>query len=110
MSEPTPEEVQSWQGGVVLEFGASWCPICQTARPRIDRVRASHGEVRHVWVEDGKGKPLGRTFGVKLWPTLVALRDGVEVARVVRPHSPSQIEAVFEAALGRAPSAVSSSA
>jgi thioredoxin 1 len=110
MSEPTPEEVQSWAGGVVLEFGASWCPICQGARPRIDRVRAGHGDVRHLWVEDGKGKPLGRQFRVKLWPTLVAMRDGVEVARVVRPQTPAQIEAVFEAAAGRTASAVSSSA
>lgn len=94
----------------MLEFGASWCPICKSARPTIDRVRAGHGDVRHVWVEDGKGKRLGRAYGVKLWPTLVALRDGVEVARVVRPHSPAQVEAVFAAAVGGGASAVSSSA
>jgi thioredoxin 1 len=28
-------------------------------------------ELRHVKVEDGKGRPLGRSFRVKLWPTLV---------------------------------------
>jgi thioredoxin 1 len=39
----------------------------------------------HLWVEDGKGRPLGRSFAVKLWPTLILLRDGQEVARVVRP-------------------------
>jgi thioredoxin 1 len=37
--------------------------------------------VRHVKVEDGSGRRLGRSFGVKLWPTLVFLRDGREVAR-----------------------------
>jgi thioredoxin 1 len=109
MSEPTYDEVATWSGGVVLEFGAEWCPICQAARSSIDRVRAEHGEVRHEWIEDGKGRPLGRAFGVKLWPTLVALRDGVEVARVVRPGSPAQIEAVFAAAVGGGTSAVSSS-
>lgn len=110
MDEPTPEEVRSWPGGVILEFGAGWCPICQGARPMIDRALAGRGELRHVWVEDGKGKRLGRSFGVKLWPTLVALRDGVEVARVVRPQRPAQVEAVRDAALGAAPSAVSSPA
>jgi thioredoxin 1 len=110
MSEPSPEDVRSWEGGVVLEFGAGWCPICQAARPMIDRVGGGYGDVRHVWIEDGKGQPLGRAFGVKLWPTLVALRDGVEVARVVRPHSPAQIEAVFAAAVGRGATAVSSPA
>lgn len=95
MSEPTREDVDAWRGEVVLEFGASWCPICQGARPLIDRVLRAHPEARHVWIEDGQGKPLGRTFGVKLWPTLVVMRDGVEVGRVVRPQSPAQVEAAF---------------
>ena len=110
MQEPTPEEVRTWSGGVILEFGASWCPICQGARPLIDRGLRAHGDLRHEWIEDGKGKRLGRAFGVKLWPTLVALRDGVEVARVVRPQSPAQIEAVLAAADGAGTSAVSSPA
>jgi thioredoxin 1 len=41
--------------------------------------------VRHIKVEDGKGKPLGRSFRVKLWPTLVFLRDGAVVTQLVRP-------------------------
>ena len=42
-------------------------------------------------IEDGRGKPLGRSFAVKLWPTLVFLRDGVEVARLVRPTETAPI-------------------
>jgi len=45
-----------------------------------------------VKVEDGKGRRLGRTFGVKLWPTLIFLKDGEEIARVVRPEDSSDIE------------------
>jgi thioredoxin 1 len=41
--------------------------------------------VRHIKVEDGKGKPLGRSFQVKLWPTLVFLRDGKVVEQMARP-------------------------
>lgn len=73
-------------GATVLEFGTDWCGYCQTGRPLIDRVLAEHPEVRHVKVEDGKGKRLGRSFGVKLWPTFVFYRDGSEVGRVVRPR------------------------
>jgi thioredoxin 1 len=87
MGEPTRDEVNRWPGATILEFGASWCPICQGARPLIDRALAAHPDARHVWVEDGSGKPLGRSFGIKLWPTLVVLRDGTEVARVVRPRN-----------------------
>jgi thioredoxin 1 len=95
MTEPTRSEVDQWAGVTVLEFGASWCPICQAARPRIDRALASAPDVRHVWVEDGPGKPLGRSFRIKLWPTLVLLRDGVEVARVVRPGSDEELQELF---------------
>jgi thioredoxin 1 len=97
MAEPTRDEVDAWPGRTVLEFGAGWCPICQGARPMIDRVLAAHEDLRHVWIEDGPGRPLGRSFRVKLWPTLVVLQDGVEVARVVRPESPAQVEAALAA-------------
>jgi thioredoxin 1 len=42
-------------------------------------------EVRHIKVEDGKGKALGRSFRVKLWPNLVFLRDGRVVRQFARP-------------------------
>ncbi|MFZ5892748.1 MAG: thioredoxin family protein [Myxococcota bacterium] len=95
-NELTRADVDSMQGAVVLEFGANWCPICQSARPLIDHALATHPNVRHVWVEDGKGKPLGRSFRVKLWPTLVFLRDGREVARSVRPSRPDELAENFE--------------
>jgi thioredoxin 1 len=41
--------------------------------------------VRHIQVEDGKGRPLGRSFRVKLWPTFVFLRDGRVVRQEARP-------------------------
>ena len=47
--------------------------------------------MRHITVADGKGKPLGRSFRVKLWPTLVFLRDGKESARLVRPAAAGAI-------------------
>jgi thioredoxin 1 len=78
-------------GASVIEFGTDWCGYCQAARPLIDRVLAEHPEVRHIKVEDGKGKRLGRSFGVKLWPTFVFFRDGSEVARIVRPRDINQL-------------------
>lgn len=95
MTEPTRAEIDAATGPAVLEFGASWCGICQGTRPLIDEVLASHRDVPHRWIEDGKGRPLGRSFGIKLWPTLVFLRDGKEVARLVRPREATEIEAAF---------------
>jgi len=70
---------------VVLEFGADWCPHCQAIQSDVASRLSSHPGIRHLKVEDGKGKPLGRSFRVKLWPTLVFLRDGAVVSQLVRP-------------------------
>jgi thioredoxin 1 len=41
--------------------------------------------VRHIKIEDGRGRRLGRSFRVKLWPTLIFMRNGEEMERLVRP-------------------------
>jgi thioredoxin 1 len=84
-AELTREQVDALPGPVVLEFGASWCGFCQYLRPRLEAALARFPGVRHIRVEDGPGKPLGRSFRVKLWPTLVFLRDGRVVYTAVRP-------------------------
>ncbi len=84
-AELTREQVDALPGPVVLEFGASWCGFCQALRPRLEAALAQFPGVRHLKVEDGPGKPLGRSFRVKLWPTLVFMRNGKAVQVSVRP-------------------------
>ena len=95
--EPERSAVDAWAGPSVLEFGAPWCGWCIGAQPAIRAALEVHGDVRHVKVEDGSGRPLGRSFRVKLWPTLVFLRDGEEVARLVRPAHADEVERALEA-------------
>ncbi|MBA3312860.1 MAG: thioredoxin family protein [Planctomycetaceae bacterium] len=95
--EPERDEVDSWQGPAVLEFGASWCGYCQGAQPLIEAALEEAQDVRHVKVGDGPGRPLGRSYRVKLWPTLVFLKDGREMTRVVRPESEEEIREGLEA-------------
>ncbi len=83
----TRAQADALPGPTVLEFGTNWCSWCQGAQPAIAQALRGRPGLRHVKVEDGKGRPLGRAYGVKLWPTLVFLKDGREVARVVRPAS-----------------------
>ena len=87
MTEPRREDVDRMTGPVLLEFGASWCPHCQAIRPFLDAMLAENSDEQHIPVEDGRGKPLGRSFRVKLWPTLVFMRDGEVINRLVRPSS-----------------------
>jgi len=90
--EPSRSEIDAGSGALVVEFGAPWCTHCQAAQPLIGLALAHHPSVRHIKVEDGKGRPLGRSFRVKLWPTLIFLRDGKEADRLVRPGDADAIE------------------
>ena len=95
--EPARADVDAWAGTSVLEFGTNWCGHCTAAQPAIEAVLAALDDVRHVKVEDGPGRPLGRSYRVKLWPTLIVLRDGEEIARVVRPARPDEIRQALAA-------------
>ena len=90
-TEPARTEVDALPGASVIEFGAPWCGICRAAQPVIGAALAEHPHLRHLKIEDGPGRPLGRSFRIKLWPTLVFMKDGTEVARVVRPSSAQPI-------------------
>ena len=84
---PTLDQIHLLKGDAILEFGASWCGYCQAASGVIKEAFSmpSFACLTHTKIADGKGKRLGRSFKVKLWPTLILLRDGQEIARVVRP-------------------------
>lgn len=99
-TEPEPAAIAAEQGLTLLEFGAPWCGICLAAQPAIEAALASHPELRHVKIEDGRGRALGRAFKVKLWPTLVLLRDGQELARRVRPDGRTEIDSLLSVAAG----------
>jgi len=96
-TEPARAEVDAIAGPAVIEFGTPWCGYCRAAQPLIQGALAQHPGVKHLKVEDGSGRPLGRSFRVKLWPTLVFLRDGQEVARLVRPTSADAVRQALQA-------------
>jgi thioredoxin 1 len=84
-TEPARTEVDQLDGPTVIEFGAPWCGFCHAAQSLLAAAFADHPNVRHIKIEDGRGQALGRSFRVKLWPTLIFLNQGKEVARLVRP-------------------------
>ena len=92
---PSRVEVDALRGLTLLEFGTDWCGHCRAAQPAVAEALAQQPQWRHLKVEDGPGRALGRSFRVKLWPTLVLLRDGQEVARLVRPTQATDIAAAL---------------
>ena len=99
-NEPSRAEVDAYPGPLVIEFGSNTCGYCRAAQPLIGEALKKHPGLRHVKVADGKGRPLGRSFKVKLWPTLVFLKDGKEVGRVVRPTNAGAIREALATVAG----------
>ena len=93
--EPTRAAIDALETPVIIEFGTSWCGHCKAAQPLIASVLNTHPQLRHIKIEDGPGHPLGRSFRVKLWPTLIFMLQGKEVERLVRPVDSEAIERAF---------------
>ena len=83
--QPKRAEIDALTGPAVLDFGNNWCGHCRRAQPLIAEAIARHPGVRHIKVADASSRRLGRSFRVKLWPTLIFLKDGKEATRLVRP-------------------------
>jgi thioredoxin 1 len=99
-AEPTRDEIDQARGPVLLEFGASWCPFCQALAPELVGLLRDCPGIRHIRIEDGPGRPLGRSFRVKLWPNLVFLRDGQVVRQLARPDV-AEVREALEAITGQ---------
>jgi thioredoxin 1 len=93
--QPKRAEIDALAGPTLLDFGNNWCGHCRRAQPLIAEAMASHPGVRHIKVADASVRRLGRSFRVKLWPTLVFLKDGKESARLVRPADADAVGAAL---------------
>lgn len=98
MEAPSRADVDALLGLTLLEFGTEWCGHCRAAQPVVAQALAQHPQWQHLKVEDGSGRALGRSFRIKLWPTLLLLRDGQEVDRLVRPAAAQDIESAMSKA------------
>ncbi len=93
-SEPARGEVDQTVGLTLLEFGAPGCGFCAAIQPALSKALEGT-DVQHLKIEDGSGRLLGRSFHVKLWPTLILLRDGKEEGRAVRPTGLAELESLL---------------
>jgi thioredoxin 1 len=95
IQQPVRADIDALSGPAVIEFGTDWCGFCRAAQPLITTAFTDYPQVQQLKVEDGKGRPLGRSFAVRLWPTLIFLKNGQEVARLTRPDSADDVRAAL---------------
>lgn len=69
----------------MLEFmfmGAPWCSQCPQAKVNFERAVNKFQGIKWEYVDIETNPDLGYKFGIMSVPTVIALRDGAEVARM----------------------------
>lgn len=94
--EPLRTQIDALPGPTIVEFGTPWCGHCKALQPALSQALQDRPEVHHVKVEDGPGCPLGRSFMVTLWPTLIFMQDGREITRLVRPEGAALLQQALQ--------------
>ncbi len=69
---------------VVVDLWAPWCGPCRMVSPLLDRLAADRaGEVKVVRVNVDEAPSLAARYRALSIPTILVLRDGVEIDRIV---------------------------
>ncbi len=80
---------------VLLDFWASWCGPCQMVSPVIEQIGEENDSIRVGKVNVDEQGELTMQFCVVSIPTLVVMKGGEEVNRIVGAASKSEILAML---------------
>lgn len=78
---------------VVVDFYADWCAPCKIMAPMLDDTAYKRaGQMLFAKIDTDRNPLTGPRFGIRGIPTLIAFRNGKEVARRVGAVAPSDLE------------------
>jgi thioredoxin 1 len=67
----------------VKKFGASWCGPCRALAPILNELKAQFKNVPVVEYDVDNDFEEATKYGIRSVPTVVVIKDGVEVDRVI---------------------------
>lgn len=82
-------------GPVVVKAWAPWCSSCRALGPHVEHAEAASGVPVFDLRVNADPDELVALFGVRATPTLIGLRDGTEVGRLIGFQAPEAIDALF---------------
>ena len=86
------DEIVHGEKPVLLDFWAPWCGPCRMVAPIVEEIAAERDDVIIGKVNVDEEMELAVKFGIVSIPTLVYLKDGMEVDKIVGYRPKADIE------------------
>lgn len=82
---------------VLVDFWASWCGPCQMLLPVVEEIAGEVTDAKICKVNVDEQPELAEKYNVMTIPTLIAIKNGIEVKRSVGVKPKDQILALIHA-------------
>lgn len=76
---------------VVIDFWATWCGPCQMMAPVVEEIAAENEHLLVGKVDVDEEPALAQQFSIVSIPTLVVIKDGKEIKRIVGFRKKEQV-------------------
>ena len=81
---------------VLIDFFATWCGPCKMVSPVVDEIAGERPDIKVCKLDVDKNLDLARTFQVMSVPTLVAMKNGEIINKIVGAMPKAQILKIFD--------------
>jgi thioredoxin 1 len=90
------DEIKGSNKKVLIDFYADWCGPCRMLSPTVDEIAEENADIIVGKINVDDEPSLAQQFGVMSIPTLVVLKDGVEIQRSMGVRPKAQLLALLE--------------